>query len=105
MVLMNATNLAPGMRVYDREYGSLGKIVEIWVETAYGHLPFSRTMLDDYGPIEGVATLLRAENGFLQVRRPGISSPESEDLFIPLTNVVSADPPQSVTLDCSAGEC
>jgi hypothetical protein len=98
---MNATDFAPGMSVYDGEYGSIGKIVEVWVETAHGHLPFSRTMLEEYGPVEGVAPLLRAKSGFLQGRQDGIFTPKSEDLFIPLSSVVSVDPPQSITLNCS----
>jgi hypothetical protein len=101
---MNAIEFAPGMAVYDREYSSLGRIVEVWVETPHGHLGFSRTMLENYGPVEGVRDLLSAKNGFLQVRQPGVFS-RTADLFVPLSEVVSVDPPQSVTLECSGEAC
>jgi hypothetical protein len=101
---MNAMEFAPGMAVYDREYGSLGRIVEVWLETPHGLLGFSRTMLESYGPVEGVRDLLSAKNGFLQVRPPGAFS-VTPDLFVPLSEMVSVDPPQSVTLERSGEAC
>jgi hypothetical protein len=101
---VNAIEFAPGMAVYDREYSSLGKIVEVWVETPHGHLGFSRTMLENYGPVEGVRELLSAKDGFLQVRQSGVFS-RTTDLFVPLSEVVSVDPPLSVTIQCSGEAC
>lgn len=75
--------------VYTEDGAHLGKVREVWAKAgAHGHIARTRSLLADYGPIEGTSSWFATPEGYIEVRKSRVPlAPERR--LIPLRSILS----------------
>ena len=87
---MKTTDITRGMTVYSHDGQELGVVEEVWANVqSHGHLPVSRYLLRDYGPVRGNAELFDGCDGYVQIRQGSLLGLGGNDRFLALSAITS----------------